>query len=153
MGDSRDMTERPAHELAHHILARELSPGDPITAVMVAQAAERAFQRLSDNLMRWVGAEGTHALFTRALTLAQAQNPALRTVPPPARSALFLDEFAKAHDGDARAVTEGVVLILTALIELLSRLVGNDLAVRLVRETAPGRAARGAHIPGTEHTS
>ena len=146
------MTDRPAHELAHHILARDLPAGEPITAVVVAQGAERAFQRLSDNLVRWFGAEGTHALFTRALTLAQAENPALRSVPPPARSALFLDAFAKAHEGDARAVTEGVVLILTTLIELLSRLIGNDLAIRLVRETAPGRDAQGVHIPGTEQT-
>lgn len=146
------MAAPPARELAHHILARDLARGGPTTAAMVASGAERAFQRLSDSLVSWVGPEGTQALFTRALTLAQAQNPALRAVPPPARAALFLDAFAAEQRQDAKAVTEGVVLILTTLIELLARLIGNDLAVRLVRETAPDSVSE-VHHPDVEQSS
>ena len=148
------MAQPSARDLAHQILARDLSGVDKPTPVTVAAAAELVFQRLSDNLVRWLGPEGSHALFTRALALAQAQNRALRVVPPPARSALFLDALAaNAEPHDTDGVMEGVMVIMTTLIELLTRLIGEDLTVRLVAETAPGRNADGTRPPGAERSS
>jgi hypothetical protein len=145
------MPEPSARDLAHQILARDLARVDKPTPVTVAAAAELAFQRLSENLVRWVGPEGSQALFTRALALAQAQNRMLRVVPPPARSALFLDALANgAEPHEADAVLEGVVMILTTLIELLTRLIGDDLAMRLIAETAPGELADGRRPPNAE---
>src|SRR5687768_1724444 len=96
------MAESYARDLARQILARDLAPTDTATPVSVAAAAERAFHRLANGLAQWVGADGCQALFTRALALAQAQDRALKAVPPPARSALFLDALAanaEPHDG------------------------------------------------------
>lgn len=145
------MAQRSARDLAHQILARDLAGVDKPSPVAVAAAAELAFQRLSENLVRWLGPDGSHALFTRALALAQAQNRALKVVPPPARSALFLDALAaNAEPHDTDAVMDGIVMIMTTLIELLTRLIGEDLTARLVAETAPGQVTGGARSPSAE---
>ena len=148
------MAHRSARDLAHQILARDLAGVEKPTPVSVAAAAEVVFQRLSDNLVRWLGSEGSHALFTRALALAQAENRALRVVPPPARSALFLDALAaNSEPHDAEAVRDGVVMIMTTLIELLTRLIGEDLTVKLVAETAPSQVADGTRPPNAGRNS
>ena len=147
------MLHGPAHDVAHQILAQEIAAADAASAEHALEAAERAFQRVSTNLVRWLGPDGTHALFARALVLAQRESPALGTVPPPIRSALLLDTVAAnvgPHDTDA--VREATAMILAALIELLGRLIGNDLALRLVAEQPLGegttRTGRGAHPEG-----
>jgi hypothetical protein len=148
------MAQRSARDLAHQILAHNLAGVDKPTPVKVAAAAELAFQRLSDNLVRWLGPDGSHALFTRALALAQAQDRSLHVVPPPARSALFLDALAaNAEPHDADAVMDGVAMIMTTLIELLTRLIGEDLTIKLVAETAPGHVADGTRPPGAGRNS
>ena len=148
------MAESSARELARQILARDLAATDTPTPVNVAAAAERAFHRLANGLAIWIGPEGSQALFTRALALAQAQDRALKAVPPPARSALFLDALAaNAEPHDGASVLDGVVLIMTTLIELLTRLVGEDLAVRLVADAASGHASDGVRPPDAERSS
>lgn len=134
------MEQSSAHAVAHQILAREIAAVGASSAVDTAHAAERAFQGVSGNLTRWVGPDATHALFARALVLAQRQSPALHAVPPPTRSALLLDAVA-AHGGphDNTAVIDATGMILTTLIELLGRLIGDDLAVRLVAEDRSSR--------------
>ena len=145
------MDQPTARDLARQILARDLAERDATTAAAAAAAAEHVFHRLADNLVRYVGAEGSQALFTRARTLAQTENRALRVVPPPARSALFLDALAAdAEPHDSAIVIDGAVLILSKLIELLTRLVGDELAVRLLSETAPDRHTNGVRPPSPE---
>ena len=109
------------------------------TAIDAARAGERVFSQVSDNLVRWIGPDGSQALFARALVLAQAQRSALNAIPAPARSGLFLESLAATVDPqDTNTVTDAAVMILATLIELLGRLIGNDLAIRLVLERAPG---------------
>ena len=148
------MGQPSAGELARQILARDLEGVDAPTPINVAAAAERAFHRVSNRLTHWVGPDGTQALFARALALAQARDHSLKAVQPPARSALFLDTLAEnAEPGDGAAVLNGVSLIMTTLIELLTRLVGEDLAVRLVAEAATGQSPDGVKWPDAERRS
>lgn len=148
------MDQPSARELARQILERDLQRVDAPTPVNVAAAAERAFHRVSNGLAHWVGFEGTQALFTRALALAQSRDHSLKAVPPPTRSALFLDTLAEnAKPDDGAAVLNGVTVIMTTLIELLARLVGEDLAVRLVAEAATGQTAHDVRPPDAERSS
>ena len=143
------MAESSARALAGELLAGELSGAR--TPAAAAAAAERVFQRISANLVRWVGAEGSQALFTRARDLAQTRSDALRVIPPPARSALFLDALvADAEPHDPAPVVEGAMTILTALIELLSRLVGEDLALKLLIESGSSWPSNGGPPARTE---
>lgn len=111
---------------------------DSPTAAYAAAAGERVFTQVSGNLVRWIGPDGSQALFTRALVLAQAKKPVLKAVPPPAGSAVLLEPLAATVDPqDSNAMMDAAAMILATLIELLGRLIGNDLAIRLVLERSP----------------
>ncbi len=147
------MAHSQSDELARQTLALELSGINAPTPALITRGAERTFQRLANTLVRCIGPEGCHALFTRALALAQTQNPALKVVPAPTRSAVFLEGLASAKQHDATAVTEQIVLILTSLIELLARLIGYDLAIRLVAESTISQSAVVVPLPDAERKS
>lgn len=99
----------------------------------VAAAAERVCGQLRAGLGRWVGSEGYRALLDRALGLAATDHPVLKSL--------------SCHEGDERAaleaariqgaaeVTAGMVALLATLIDLLGRIVGEEMAVQLVEQT------------------
>ena len=83
---------------------------------------------------------------------AQADYPALATVRYSPQSAVCLErlaESARIHGADAAA--DGVAAILTALIELLGRLIGPDIAMRLVEQSVPADASDRARATGEEN--
>jgi hypothetical protein len=129
-----------ARELATRLLAHETSvPKGPDTAV----AADRVCRRVSDELARWIGNDGCRALFGRALATAQADgaHPALDMVRISAGSAYCLDgltESAARHG--VPAATDGAAAVLAALIELLGHLIGDDMALNLLEQSAQARS-------------
>jgi len=133
-----------ARELAHRLLARELA-GRRDTPDVVAAAAQRVCQHVSSELSRWVGPEGARVLLARALALAQVEHPVLANVQSRTQSEACMTglvESARAYG--AAATAEGMVAILAALIELLGRLIGDDMAMSLVEESIPARASDAA---------
>jgi hypothetical protein len=129
-----------ARELASRLLTQETSvPKGPDTAV----AADRVCRRVSDELARWIGNDGCRALFARALASAQAGggHPALEMVRISVGSAYCLDgltESAARHG--VPAATDGAAAVLAALIELLGHLIGDDMALNLLEQSAQARA-------------
>jgi hypothetical protein len=141
---------RTAEELARRLLARDAPAEDAPDAV--AAATERVCGRVSANLSRWFGIDGTNALFARALVRAQADHPALANVQYAHRSAVCLERLAdSARIHGASAAVDGVAAILTALIELLSRLIGQDIALRLVEHSLQADAAADVRETGEEN--
>ena len=118
----------------------------------MAAATERVFGRVSANLSRWFGVDGTDALFARALTRAQADHPALAAVRYSRQSGITLEGLTESADihGPA-AVADAVAAMLTALIELLGRLIGQDMAMRLVEQSVRASAPEKARVPGEEN--
>jgi hypothetical protein len=105
----------------------------------LATAVNEAFARLSGALTRWFGPFGYHALLSRSLAHARSDHLALDTVR--IRSATHpslegLAEGIERHGADA--VSEGIVATLVALIDLLSRLIGDEMALRLINQCVPG---------------
>ena len=132
------------------MLGRDLDAADDPDGLeaAVAQACERVLEDLS----RWVGIDGAAALLGRALTHAQADHPALRRVRFAYGSSGCLEGIADsvaAHG--ARAVADGVAAILIALIELLGRLIGDDMAMQLIEQSVPARAPGDAPSTGGEN--
>jgi hypothetical protein len=126
-------------ELTRRLVAREATTGDApdVAAAAVQAACERTYQTLS----RWLGANGSYALFTRALAQAQAEHPLLRDVRFRTQSEPGLEgvtESIQVHG--AAAVAAGLESVLVGLIELLGRLVGHDMAARLVEQSVPNPA-------------
>jgi len=106
---------------------------------------------VSANLSRWFGIDGTDALFARAVARAQADHPALANVRYSHQSAVCLERLAEsARRHGAHAAADGVAAVLTVLIELLGRLIGEDIAMRLLEQSGPAAALDDARGTGQE---
>jgi hypothetical protein len=127
-----------AGEAARRLWAR--AAGDTGTPEAVAAAAERTSAELRAGLARWIGAEGYRALLDRALVLVRPEHPALGGLP-----GFGGDGPAPAAAGGphgAREVAAGLEALVATVIELLGRIIGDEMAVRLVEQIGqPGHRA------------
>ena len=129
-----------AGEVAEHFWARVA--GEPCTLEQVALAAERVHTQLRAGLGRWIGAEGYRALVDRALVIAEPKHPALGRL-----AFLGGDEpetTRTEHADRAAELSSGMVALIAAEIALLSSIVGDDMAARLMEQiytTSPRGAA------------
>lgn len=146
------MSPLTARELAHHLIAREQDAGR--APPDVTAAAERVVRRLADELTGWFGPYGARALLARALADVQGSHPALGAVRVSASSSPELDgltERARIHGADA--VAAGVVELLAALVELLGRMIGDELAMTLMKQSVRNgpadRAMGGGDLDGS----
>jgi hypothetical protein len=107
-----------------------------------ARAAAAACQDLYRDLSRWVGLDGCHALFTRALADARTESEALDEIKLQPRSEPYLDGIAQSitSSGDG-ATAEALETMLVHVVELLGRLIGDDMATKLIELSiaAPSR--------------
>jgi hypothetical protein len=104
-----------------------------------AAVAGRVFRRLRGNLALWFGAEGFDALLLRAMDRANNAHPARDDRASPGPGAL--DALAeRARSQPPAEADEATVAVLATFISLLGRLVGNDLAERLIEQSWPGEA-------------
>jgi hypothetical protein len=129
-------------------LIDSLHPRRP-TSDTAARSAAAAGDHLYRELSRWVGPDGCHALFARALAQAGTEYPALGQIQLHARSEPYIDGVAEtimAH-GDA-ATAEGLESMLVRLVELLGRLIGEDMAMKLI-ERSLGTSGQTASSHGT----
>ena len=112
--------------------------------------AQRAAERVWDELSKWTGVDGCHALLTRAVALAKAENPrSLGNATVGSRSRTWLEGISdNSSTNSADAGDNGVESILTALIELLTTrrnltaVEGATLDARLARIDAEAALAR-----------
>ena len=126
--------EPSARQLARRLIdtRRSERAGGDSTARAAAAACDHLYRELS----RWVGSDGCHALFTRALAQARIEYPALEQIQLRPRSEPYIDGVAEtimAH-GDA-ATAEALELMLARLVELLGRLIGDDMAMKLIERS------------------
>jgi hypothetical protein len=107
-----------------------------------ARAAAAACDDLYRELSRWVGLEGCHALFTRALAEARTESAALDQIHLRPRTEPYIGGVAESitSRGDA-ATADAFEAMLVHLVELLGRLIGDDMATKLIDRSmaAPGR--------------
>lgn len=125
--------ERPtARSLLTNAVDRDSGPED------IAQAVDRAFAALLVGLGRWVGDDSARVLLERSLDETRTRHPWLvgvRVVPEAHRCLAGLDERIAGLSGPQ--VAEGLEELLTELIGLLSKFIGNDLALRIVVRAWP----------------
>jgi hypothetical protein len=119
-----------ATEVAWRHWAR--AAGDTNTLEEVAAAAERTCTQLQAGLARWVGTEGYRALIDRALLLARAEHPVLGGLSCHGGDQPAITAAVRAHS--AAEVRAGMVALVATLIDLLSRIVGEEMAVELVNQ-------------------
>jgi hypothetical protein len=120
-----------ARQIARHLIDNRRP--DRASADTAARAAASACEHLYRELSRWVGPDGCHALFTRALAQAQVEYPALGQIQLHAQSEPYIDGVAATimANGDA-PTAEALESMLVRLVELLGRLIGDDMAMKLI---------------------
>lgn len=115
-------------------------------------AAAAACSYLYGELSRWIGSEGCHALFTRALAEARKESPPLQSIQLSARLVPYVQgiDTAVAAHGDAETAA-GVEVLLLHLVELLGRLIGDDMATKLIEPVlAKAENSREKPVTGKE---
>jgi len=124
----------PAGHIARRLIrARQSESKSGDTAARVAAAA---CDNLYRELSRWVGPDGCHALFARAIAESRTDYPALGAIQLHARSEPYIDGVAEtimAHGDPATA--EALESMLVRLVELLGRLIGDDMAMKLIERS------------------
>ena len=139
--------------LARRLLERAGTTAAGSGAPDPVAAAELVTRALAAELSRWFGPYAYHALLMRALARARVDHPVLAAVRVRAQLEPDLDglaDGARTHGADA--MTEGVVTVLTTLVQLLGRVIGEDMAVRLVDQAAPGAAPGAIDTPNERGT-
>ena len=133
----------PPAELARQLIERQAkrtSGPDPASA-----AARAACDHLYRGLSRWFGAEGSRALFVRVLRNSREQQPALACIEignsAEGRGLAGVSKaVAQAGDTEVAAALE---VLLTELIDLLGRFIGDDMVVTLAEPSRPADEAGG----------
>lgn len=139
---SPDLT--PARQLAHRLIDGSRRDGAPSQHSPHSVAV--AFDHLYQSLSRLVGLDGCHALFTRAHANARAKHPLLANIQLRARSTPYLDGVAETVDQHGAGETvEALESMLVALIELLGRLIGDDMAIKLIERDLAESAGNSAN--------
>jgi hypothetical protein len=137
-----------ARELAIRLISSEADKRSESPAT--ADAAAAATDRLYRDLSRWIGRDGCHALFTRALVESQMSHPLLEEIELRAGSDRYLEGIAPAimQHGSA-AANSALESMLVAVIGLLARLIGDDMALKLIGQTSDDAHSSDAGSPNT----
>ncbi len=138
-----------AKQLAQQVIdrARGSADADGTRAAVAALAVGE----VSRALCTWIGAEGCHALMTRARTEARLGHPSIEALRLRARAVPYVEGVAEciAQNGE-RATADAILAMLVAFIDLLGRLIGTDMATNLIERSLPDSAGNKA---GTEKRS
>jgi hypothetical protein len=122
--------------LAQRLLAVEAASKS--TSEPPVHEAVRVCEKLRISLTRFAGADGFSSLLRRALTLAQADVPSLRSVKlSPNGSLEGLEKLAAEASGGEVEVAHAAMAVTTHLLWLLVTFVGEPIALRLLHEGWP----------------
>ena len=115
----------------------------------MARSADHLCALLRSGLGQWIGANGYRVLLDRALGEARPDHPVLGTFGCQGGDDPATLATVKEHGPDALAA--GMVALLTVLIALLGRIMGDEMAVHLVEQTGTPRPSNvGRALPEEE---
>lgn len=134
-----------ATEVARSFWARDAV--DVSAPAEVTAEAQRICAQLQTGLARWVGSGGYRILVDRALAVARQEHPALGKISCNGNDREEIAAAVRVH-GTAK-LTAGIVALVATLIDLLSRIVGEEMAVELVKQAVAARPGRASNT-GTE---
>jgi hypothetical protein len=125
--------DRPAREIVRRLIDSRGSEGAEGDTSARAAAGDHLYRELS----RWVGSDGCHALFTRALAEARKDYPPLGQIKLRAGSEPYIGGVAETvvAYGDT-ATAKALESMLVRLVELLGRLIGDDMATKLIERSS-----------------
>jgi hypothetical protein len=111
-----------------------------IASRAVAEYATQACEGLSQCLARLVGEHGVNTLFKRSALRAKRHSPWLASSNPwggAPRDAPWRWLHASMEQQDPATATEGFILVLSAVVELLENLLGKGVVKQLLEQAWP----------------
>jgi hypothetical protein len=106
--------------------------GDAPDAGDLGATTTEVWNSVRAGLERWVGVAGYCALLERALGIAREHHPWLGSIAVPSMDEATLRTAVQTLGSGE--VAAGMVALLTALIDLLARIIGDEMAIRLVEQ-------------------
>ena len=126
-------------QIARSLLARESPRGRKAEPKAVGAALQATCVRVCHNLRDAMGVDGCTARLARALARTEHDHPALQEIRRLNNGGIHLDGIAASVEAYGIApVTAAVEALLAALIDVLGRLIGEDMALRIIDQEAPG---------------
>ena len=121
---------RPALDALERLWARETSSAH--SSERVAVAAERVGADLCTGLSRWIGRDGYQGLLLRALDEVRAEHPWMAGLRCEEGR---LNGLAAATVGQSgESVGAGMLALIVALAQVLGRITGEAMAIRLMEQ-------------------
>lgn len=113
----------------------------PETAIL---ALQRSCTRVTDALRNSMGDAGCAALFARALARTEGAHPLLKDLHGRADEGIHVDGIAASADAHGIvSVTAAIEALIGSLVDILTRLIGDDMALRLLDNDGPQPPSRG----------
>jgi hypothetical protein len=106
-------------------------------------AKARELARVSENLRRSVGEDGYGALFARAVAPTESEQSVLTDIRRSDAAGVHLDVVTAAQRHGTATVRAAVESLLAALLDILSDLIGADMARSLLDHDDSHRARAG----------
>ncbi len=106
--------------------------GDSALQAEAAGSANRLCADLRIGMVRWIGGEGYRALLARALGETRPGHPVLAGLTCFGEDEPAMRAAVRTHGADA--LVAGMVAVLRAMISLLGRIMGDEMAVHLVEQ-------------------
>jgi hypothetical protein len=123
-------------DLARRLLACEAVAGE--SSEQSDFAVSRVYAKLRRSLCALAGVAGFQALASRALTLAQSEDPSLSAVRVTADGSLQgLDELLRQIDPDEDQAGQADVILIAQLLGLLFIFIGKVITSRVVQDIWP----------------
>ena len=130
--------------LARRLLAHDTAAGsnDP---EIVSVGLRKTCARVSGALRNALGVDGSNALLVRALARTEARHPLIADLRRSSEGNISFDGLVKSVDvHGVIPVTAAIEALLAALIDILVRLIGEEMTVRLIAaDAAPHSGANG----------
>lgn len=127
------LRDPPARQIVRRLINSRRSEGTDGDSSASAAAGDHLYRELS----RWVGPDGCHALFNRALAEARREYAPLGQIQLRAGSDPYIGGVAETvvAYGDA-GTAKALEAMLVHLVELLGRLIGDDTATKLIERSS-----------------
>ena len=132
MTEGSPHTPRSSRSNRARRLAAQLDAA-PADARAAAETLQHTCNRVMDNLRDTIGTDGCAALLARSLARTEQEHPALMLVCREDGREIHLDKVADAMQRHGQAEVEAAVdALFDALFEVLGRLIGEDMAIRVI---------------------
>ncbi|MFN2317772.1 MAG: hypothetical protein ABR551_13505 [Gemmatimonadales bacterium] len=136
----------PGPDAARQIWLRAV--GDAAKSAEQSASADQLCADLRIGMVRWIGGEAYRALLGRVLVETRHGHPALAELTCFGEDEPAIRAAVRKHGADA--VAAGMVAILTAMIALLGRLMGDEMALHLVKQNCLPTLRAGGNLTRAE---